>query len=70
LLVPGRIGDDKGTPRRGEETVGDVDGDALLALGFQAVDQQCEVDVVALSADLLAVAFQGVELVVKICLLS
>ena len=31
----------------GEEAVGDVDGDALLALRLQPVDQQREIDVVA-----------------------
>ena len=47
LLVAGRVGDDELALRRGEEAVGDVDGDALLALGLEAVDQQREVDVVA-----------------------
>ena len=36
-MVKRRVGD-------GEEAVGDVDGDALLALGLQAVQQQREVD--------------------------
>ncbi len=40
LLVPGRIGQDEAPARRLEEAVGDVDGDALLALGGQAIDQQ------------------------------
>jgi hypothetical protein len=39
----------------GEEAVGHVDRDALLALGGQAVDQQREVDLAALRADLLRV---------------
>ena len=38
----------------GEEAIGDVDGDALLALGLQPVDQQREVDVVAGRAVLAA----------------
>ena len=33
--------------RGGEEAVGDVDGDALLALGLEPVDQEGEVDVLA-----------------------
>jgi hypothetical protein len=45
--VAGRIGDDELALVGREEAVGDVDGDALLALGLQAVDQQREVDVVA-----------------------
>ena len=47
LLVARRVGDDERAPRRGEEAVGDVDGDALLALGLEPVEQQREVDVLA-----------------------
>ena len=42
LLVARRIGDDELAARRREVAVGDVDGDPLLALGLQAVDQQRE----------------------------
>ena len=44
LLVPGGVGDDEPALRGGEVAVGDVDRDALLALGAQAVGQQGEVD--------------------------
>src|SRR5258707_390252 len=37
LLVPRRVGDDEFTPRRREVTIGDIDGDALFALGAEAV---------------------------------
>jgi hypothetical protein len=47
LLVAGRVGDDEFAAVGGEEAVGDVDRDALLALGGQAVDQQREIDVLA-----------------------
>ena len=47
LLVAGRVGDDEAAPVGGEVAVGDVDGDALLALGVEAVDEQREVDVAA-----------------------
>ena len=47
LLVARRVGDDERALRGGEEAVGDVDGDALLALGLEPVDQQREIDVVA-----------------------
>ena len=45
LLVAGSIGDDH-APAAGQVhvAVGDVDGDALLALGFEAVGEQGEVD--------------------------
>ena len=56
LLVAGRVGDDELALLGGEEAVGDIDGDALLALGGQAVDQQREVELAALGAELLGVA--------------
>ena len=40
-----------------EIAVGDVDGDALLALGLEAVDQQREIDVLAGGAVLPRIAF-------------
>ena len=43
LNVAGRVGDDELALRRREVAVGDVDGDALLALGPQAVGEQREV---------------------------
>ncbi|CAB3731085.1 hypothetical protein LMG24076_05454 [Trinickia soli] len=47
LLVARRVGDDELAPRRGEVAIGHVDRDALLALGFQAVGQQRQIDFVA-----------------------
>ena len=44
LLVAGRVRDDELAARRGKIAVGDVDGDALLALGAQAVGEQREID--------------------------
>ena len=44
LLVPGRVGEDEAAPRRREVAVRDVDRDALLALGPQAVGQQRQVE--------------------------
>ena len=54
LLVARRVGDDELALVGREEAVGDVDGDALLALGREAVDEQREVELAALRADLLA----------------
>ena len=45
LLVPGRVGEDEAPPRGREVAVRDVDRDALLALGAQAVGQQRQVEV-------------------------
>ena len=65
LLVARRVGDDELALLGREEAVGDVDGDALLALGGEAVDQQREIDPLALRAVALAVAFERRELVVE-----
>jgi hypothetical protein len=48
LLMARGIGNDEFALGGGEIAVGHVDGDALLALGLQAVDQQSQVDIVAL----------------------
>jgi hypothetical protein len=42
--VAGGVGEDERAPRRGEVAVGDVDRDALLALGAQAVGQPREIE--------------------------
>ena len=55
LLVARGVGDDELALLGREEAIGHIDGDALLALGGEAVDQQREVDVLALRADALAV---------------
>jgi hypothetical protein len=47
LFVARRIGDDEGAPRRGEIAVGNVDGDALLTFGLEAIDQQREIRLLA-----------------------
>ena len=62
---PGRVGDDELALVGGEEAIGDVDRDALLALGGEAVDQQREIDLLALRADALAVGFERGELVLE-----
>ena len=65
LLVAGGVGDDELAVLGGEEPVGDVDGDALLALGRQAVEQQREVEVAALRADLGRVGLERGEVVLE-----
>ena len=55
LLVAGRVGDDELALLGSEEAIGDVDGDALLTLGGEPVDQQREVDRLALGADALRI---------------
>ena len=65
LLVSGRVGDDERTPRRGEIAVGDVDGDALFALGLEAVDEQREIDLLPDRAVLLRITFERGELILE-----
>ncbi len=65
LLVPGRVGDDELALLGREEPVGDVDGDALLALGLEPVDQEREVDVAAGRAVLLRVLLERREVILE-----
>ena len=61
LHVAGAVGEHERALRRGEVAVGDVDGDALLALGAQAVGEQREVG--RGQAPVAADPLDGVELV-------
>jgi hypothetical protein len=63
--VAGRVGDDVLARIGGEEAIGDVDGDALLTLGGEAVEQEREVQVVALRADALRVDLERGELILE-----
>ena len=63
LHVARGVGDDELAPRRGEVAVRDVDRDALLPLGPQAVGEQREVRVV--EPLLAARALDGLELVLE-----
>ena len=58
LLVAWRVGQDEAAARRLEEAICDVDGDALIALGRQAIDQQCIVDAALHRAEAFAVPIQ------------
>jgi hypothetical protein len=51
--VPGRVGQDEAALRGGEVAVGDVDRDALLALGAQAVGQAREVELAVTPAQVV-----------------
>ncbi len=65
LFVARAIGDDELAPVGGEEAIGDIDGDALLALGGEPVDQQRVIELLPLRADPLAVALEAGELVLE-----
>ena len=57
------VGNDELTVIRTEIAVSHIDGDPLFAFGFQAVQQQSVVDMVAGIPHALAVAFEGIQLV-------
>ena len=63
LLMAGRVGHDEGALVRAEIAIGHIDGDALFALRRKPVQQQREIEIGALRAEFLAVAFQSFELV-------
>ncbi len=63
LDVPGRVGDDEFPQRCGEVAVGDVDRDALFALGAQPVGEESEVGV--LVPTLATEALDRLELVLE-----
>jgi hypothetical protein len=67
--VARRVGDDELALRRREIAVRDVDRDALLALGLEAVGQQREVELVADRALVLRARQRG-QLVDSTALLS
>ena len=63
--MPRGIGDDEATFGRREEAVGNVDGDALFALGLQSVNQQGEIQPLTLSAKFSGVRPQSFQLILK-----
>ena len=65
LLVTGAVRDDELALLGGEESVGHVDRDPLLALGRQAVEQQREVELPGPRAHPLRVGLQRRELIVE-----
>ncbi|MNQ98050.1 hypothetical protein D3C85_1137240 [compost metagenome] len=63
LLMPRRIGDDEAAARRRHIAIGHVDGDALLALGLEPIQQQGVVQIGAVGAEAAGVAFQRRQLI-------
>ncbi|MNY25343.1 hypothetical protein D3C86_1591190 [compost metagenome] len=65
LLVSRRVGHDEAATRRRHIAIGHVNGDALLALGLQPVQQQGVVQVRPVRAETARVAFQRRQLILR-----
>jgi hypothetical protein len=65
LLVARRVGHDELAVLGGEVPIGHVDRDALLALGRQPVEQQREVEIATLRADLGRVGLERGEVILE-----
>ena len=65
LFVTGRVGDDEFALFGGEEAIGQIDGDLLLALGSQAVEQQREIEVLERVGQLPGILPKRVDLIVE-----
>ena len=65
LRMAGAVGDNELAPVGAEIAVGNIDGDALLALGGQAIQQQGEIEFFTGIAVPAAVPLQGGQLVVE-----
>ena len=65
LLVARRVGDDEFAPLRREETIGHIDGDALLPLGGESVEEQRVIEVLSLRTDSLGIRLEGRQLILE-----
>jgi len=59
------IGHNEFAPVSRKEPVGYINGDALFALSGKSVDEQSQVNALALGAKLAAVGLKGIELIFK-----
>ena len=65
LFMAGRVGNNELALVGGKETIGDINRDALFALGGEAVNEEGEVNVLALRADAFGVRLERGELVLE-----
>ena len=65
LLVAWRVRDNELAAVGRKESIGDIDGDALLALRSQSIEEQGVVEFIATRADLARVGFEGRQLVLE-----
>ena len=65
LRMTGCISDNEFATWCRKEAIGDINGDALLPLSLQTVNQQCEIEIVIRGTELAAVVLQRCELVLE-----
>jgi hypothetical protein len=65
LLVARRIRNHEAAPLGVEEPIRHVDSDTLLTLGLQAVDEQRQIEALALRAIAGRFAFERVQLIIE-----
>ena len=63
--MAGSVSDHKAAPLGAEEPVRHVDGDALLTLRLQAIDEQRQIEALALRAIAGRFAFERVQLIIE-----
>lgn len=63
--MAGGIGDDEFAFVGRKEAIGDINRDALFAFGLKPVEQQGEIDLAALGADLAAIGFKSGKLILE-----
>ena len=61
--MAGRIGDDEGAALCCEIAMRNIDGDALLAFGFEPIHQKSEIEIVPCRAKPSGIARQRLQLV-------
>jgi hypothetical protein len=63
LLVAGCIGHKEGAARSRKIAIGNVDGDALLTLRLEPIEQQCVIELVSRTAEFSRILFERFDLV-------
>jgi hypothetical protein len=63
--MAGSVGNDELAAFGRKESIGNINSDALLTFGRQAVDEKCEVKFAALRPDLFRIDLEGCQMVLK-----
>src|SRR5215207_5882285 len=63
LLMARRIGNDELAPVGGERTIGHINGNTLLALGSETINQKSKIELAALCSQAFRISFERGELI-------